>query len=74
MLDNHALLISKRNEFANQPLIPPPLLTGDDLIGLGWKPGKKFAEILRVIQTLQLEGTLNTREEAFAWIAAEYSS
>jgi len=74
MLDNHALLISKRHEFANQPLIPPPLLTGDDLIGLGWKPGKKFAEILRVIQTLQLEGTLNTREEAFAWIAAEYSS
>ena len=74
MLDNHALLITKREEFANQPLIPSPLLTGDDLIRLGWKPGKKFAEILQAIQTLQLEGTLNSRDEALAWITSEYSS
>jgi poly(A) polymerase len=74
MLDNHALLITKREEFANQPLIPSPLLTGDDLIRLGWKPGKKFAEILQAIQTLQLEGTLNSRDEALAWITSEYSN
>jgi poly(A) polymerase len=74
MLDNHALLIAKREEFSNQPLIPTPLITGDDLIGLGWKPSKKFAGILQSIQTLQLEGTLNSREEALAWIVSEYSS
>jgi poly(A) polymerase len=68
LLDNHALLIAKREEFGNEPLIPPPLVTGHDLIALGWKPGKHFAEVLEAIQTRQLEGLLSSREEALAWI------
>jgi hypothetical protein len=55
-------------------LIPSPLLTGDDLITLGWKPGPKFAEILQSVQTRQLEGTLSSREEALTWIASEFSA
>lgn len=74
MLDNHALLIAKREEFSQEPLIPSPLLTGDDLITLGWKPGPKFAEILQSVQTRQLEGTLSSREEALTWIASEFSA
>jgi poly(A) polymerase len=74
MLDNHAMLIAKREEFGREPLIPEPLVTGHDLIGLGWKPGKKFADVLQAVQTRQLEGTLGSREEALAWIAAEHSS
>jgi poly(A) polymerase len=68
MLDNHALLIAKREEFRTEPLIPPPLLTGHDLITLGWKPGPHFAGILESVQNRQLEGTLNSREEALEWI------
>jgi poly(A) polymerase len=71
MLDNHALLIAKREEFSHQPLIPSPLVTGDDLIALGWKPGPRFAEILQSIQTRQLEGLLTSREEALKWISSE---
>ena len=74
MLDNHATLITKREEFGREPLIPEPLVTGHDLIALGWKPGKKFADVLQSVQTRQLEGTLTSREEALAWIAAEHSS
>lgn len=70
MLDNYDFLLAKREEFASEPLIPPPLITGHDLIALGWKPGPKFKEALESIQTLQLEGTLKSREEALAWIAA----
>jgi poly(A) polymerase len=73
MLDNHATLIAKREEFGREPLIPEPLVTGHDLIALGWKPGKKFADVLQAIQTRQLEGTLASREEALAWITAEFS-
>jgi tRNA nucleotidyltransferase/poly(A) polymerase len=73
MLDNHATLIAKREEFGREPLIPEPLVTGHDLIGLGWKPGKKFADVLQAVQTRQLEGTLASREEALAWITAEFS-
>jgi len=68
MLDNYEFLQRKEEEFANEPLIPPPLVTGDDLIAMGWKPGPVFKEALEAVQTLQLEGTLTTREEALEWI------
>ena len=69
MLDNHATLIAKREEFGREPLIPPPLITGDDLIALGWKPGPRFAKVLQAVQTRQLEGILASREEALDWIS-----
>jgi tRNA nucleotidyltransferase/poly(A) polymerase len=72
MLDNHATLIAKREEFSHEPLIPEPLLTGHDLIGLGWKPGPRFAEILSAVQTRQLEGTLVSRDQAQAWVSSEF--
>jgi len=72
MLDNHSLLLAKREEFSHQPLIPPPLISGHDLIALGWKPGSRFAEVLQAVQNRQLEGTLTTREEAMDWIVSSH--
>ena len=72
LLDNYEFLRRRREEFANEPLIPPPLLTGRDLIGLGWKPGPKFQVVLDAVQNRQLEGTLHTREEALEWVTREY--
>jgi poly(A) polymerase len=74
MLDNYEFLLRKREEFANEPIIPPPLMRGDDLIALGLKPGPKFGEILEAVETRQLEGTLRTREEALEWVKREYFS
>ncbi|PWT83911.1 MAG: phosphohydrolase [Acidobacteria bacterium] len=74
MLDNYDFLLCKREEFANEPIIPPPLVRGDDLIALGLKPGPKFGEILEAVETRQLEGTLRTREEALEWVKREYVS
>ena len=73
MLDNYKFLLRKREEFANEPIIPPPLVRGDDLIALGLKPGPKFGEILEAVETRQLEGKLHTREEALEWVKREYS-
>lgn len=67
-LDNYHFLKTKAEEFANEPLIPPPLVTGHDLMALGWKPGPHFGPVLEAVQTAQLEGTLTTTEEALAWI------
>ncbi len=69
MLDNYDFLRAKREEFACEPLIPPPLVNGRDLIALGWKPGPRFKETLDAIQTQQLEGTLRTREDALECLA-----
>src|SRR5256884_704165 len=73
MLENYDFLVGKREEFANEPIIPPPLVRGDDLIALGLKPGPKFGEILEAVQTRQLEGALKDRQEALAWVKREYS-
>ena len=73
MLDNHAMLIAKREEFGRAPLIPEPLITGHDLIALGMKPGPEFVEVLISVQTRQMEETLNTREEALAWVTSRNS-
>ena len=56
------------------PIIPPPLVRGDDLITLGFKPGPKFGEILEAVETRQLEGFFRTREEALDWVKREYLS
>ncbi len=72
MLDNYEFLKAKREEFANEPLIPPPLITGRDLLAQGWKPGPAIGEILEAAQTRQLEGTLTSREEALAWIQRDH--
>jgi poly(A) polymerase len=74
MMDNYEFLLRKREEFANEPIIPPPLVSGDDLIALGMKPGPKFGEILEAVETRQLEGALKDREEALAWVKREYSA
>jgi poly(A) polymerase len=74
MLDNYEFLLKKKEEFANEPIIPPPLVSGDDLIALGLKPGPKFGEILEAVETRQLEGALRDREEAIEWVRAEFST
>src|SRR6476619_3258080 len=73
MLDNYEFLLQKRQEFANEPIIPPPLVRGDDLIALGMKPGPAFGEILEAVETRQLEGALKDRQQALEWVKQEYS-
>jgi poly(A) polymerase len=74
MMDNYEFLLRKREEFANEPIIPPPLVRGDDLIALGLKPGPKFGEILEAVETRQLEGALKDRQQALEWVKREYWS
>ncbi len=66
LLDNHEFLLAKKKEFANEPIIPPPLVNGHDLIAQGFKPGPALGKMLEAIQTAQLEGTIHTHEEGLA--------
>jgi len=69
-LENHQFLVNKASEFAREPLIPPPLIRGDDLIALGLKPGPRIGQLLEAIQTAQLEGEVTTRAQAFELLKA----
>lgn len=63
-MENYQFLVDKAAEFAREPLIPPPLVRGDDLIALGLKPGPRIGELLEAVQTAQLEGEITTRAQA----------
>ncbi len=51
---------------------PEPLITGQDLIGLGYEPGPRFKEMLSAVEDAQLEGQLQSREAALELVQNEF--
>ena len=62
----------KREEWGEPNIWPPPLVTGDDLISIGFSPGPSFKEILTRVEDEQLEGRLNTRQQALDFVKREF--
>jgi poly(A) polymerase len=54
------------DRLAGEPPVPPPLITGDDLLAMGLAPGPRVGLVLRAVETARLEGEITTREEALA--------
>jgi len=72
---NLALYDFVRDRLAQTPeeeIRPAPLLNGDDLIGLGYRPGPEFRDILAAVEDAQLEGTLHTRDEALSFVLSQF--
>jgi poly(A) polymerase len=63
-LDNYDFVRKFLADTAPEQVRPPRLVTGDDLIGLGLKPGRSFHAILAAIEDAQLNGKISTREGA----------
>ncbi|MFR4223555.1 MAG: hypothetical protein ACLT38_07880 [Akkermansia sp.] len=64
LMDNWQFVRDAMDSYRDAPLVPPPLVTGRDLLDLGLPPGPDFRKWLSRLQELQLEGTLRTRKEA----------
>ena len=56
MLDVYNFLKEEQAKFASEPVLPPPLVTGRDLIALGHQPGPHFSKLLQNAYDRQLEG------------------
>jgi poly(A) polymerase len=67
-LEHHDFLLEQAEALKHQPAIRPPLLTGDDLIELGMKPGRELGALLAEIRERQLADELQTPDEARAWV------
>jgi len=63
-MDTYEWLRDRAASLPPEAVRPTPLLTGDDLIKLGYAPGPLFTEILRAVEDLQLEGALASRDAA----------
>jgi len=64
-----------RDKIASMPpevIRPAPLITGDDLIAAGHKPGPRFKEILSAVEDAQLEGRLTSKEQAMELVDREF--
>jgi hypothetical protein len=55
-----------------EELRPEPLLDGNRLIEMGYRPGPRFRDILHAVETAQLEGRLGTAEDAEAFVRARF--
>ena len=73
-LDAYHFLIAQAEEFAKQPAIRPPLLTGADLISLGMNPGKAMGALLNELREKQLQDELTTPEQARDWVRERFSA
>jgi poly(A) polymerase len=71
-LDAYNFAVSKRRQWTAQDVAPEPLISGVDLIGLGFSPGPMFKEILTRVEDEQLEGRLQTREQAVEFVRGKY--
>lgn len=71
-LDNYELARQMLNEIPEQVIKPARLISGDDLIREGYKPGPIFKQILRTIEDAQLEGEIRTRQDALHLVHQQY--
>jgi hypothetical protein len=51
-------------EWSEEDLNPPPLLTGHELVRLRLEPGPLFKELLDLVREAQLDGTITTTKQA----------
>ncbi len=63
-LESYAFVRRTLAETPAEQIRPPRLLTGDDLLEMGYKPGPLFSEILRAVEDAQLEGQVTSEAEA----------
>jgi poly(A) polymerase len=64
-----------REQIANLPpeeVRPQQLVGGDDLIAAGYAPGPLFKQILGAVEDAQLDGRLQTKQEALEFVEEQF--
>jgi len=72
ILSSYDFVRTKLAETPPQILRPEPLVTGDDLIAAGYTPGPRFKEILGAVEDGQLEGRLQSHDDAMQFVRREF--
>ncbi|HTX34708.1 MAG TPA: CCA tRNA nucleotidyltransferase [Bryobacteraceae bacterium] len=71
-LETYDTVRRKRAECPEEHLRPLRLLTGNDLVAAGYRPGPQFSEILNWAEDAQLEGLVHTTAEALALVRERF--
>jgi tRNA nucleotidyltransferase/poly(A) polymerase len=73
-LDNYELMKARYEASPPEVLRPPRLLTGDDLIAAGYRPGPQFSKMIEAVEDAQLEARVRTKEEAMDLVRSMYEA
>jgi len=73
-LDNYQFAKTRLEQLHEEELRPPRLLTGDDLIESGYRPGPDFSRMLEAVEDAQLESRVHSKEEALELVRATFGS
>jgi poly(A) polymerase len=73
-LDSYNLVRQFIAETPPEQVRPERLITGDDLQAMGFRPGPLFSQILGTVEDAQLEGQVQTQEEAAQFVLKEFSA
>ena len=73
-LDNWKLANHSLSHLQPEEIHPPVLLTGKDLIKMGYPPGPIFKEILNSLKDAQFENELKTPQQARQWVLNQFNS
>jgi poly(A) polymerase len=71
-LSNWEFCKQKLEEIGPEEMRPERLVTGHDLIQMGYVPGPLFSEILTAVEDAQLEGRVKDREAALELIQKQF--
>jgi poly(A) polymerase len=71
-LEDYNFSLQMFRGWAPEQISPTPLITGKDLIELGFQPGPLFKEILTRVEDEQLEGRLTDRSSAVEYVTKGY--
>src|SRR5438874_11190634 len=73
-LDSYRFVERFLDDTPPEQVRPPPLLTGADLLAMVYRPGPRFAQILRGVEDAQLEGQIRTEEEAKEYVLRNFGA
>jgi tRNA nucleotidyltransferase/poly(A) polymerase len=63
-LTDYNYVMRQRATMPPEEAAPPPLITGDDLVAMGYEPGPLFGKVLEAVRDAQLDGEVATPQQA----------
>jgi poly(A) polymerase len=71
-LDNWKYAKEMLERLEPEEIRPSRLLTGDDLIRMGYRPGPSFKEILKAVEDAQLDNQIHSPEQARQFVLSRF--
>lgn len=73
-LGNYEFAKARFEQTEPEELRPPRLVTGDDLIAVGYKPGPDFSRMLELAEDAQLEQRIHSKEEGLDLVRSTFGA